>query len=213
MTPKQVARTKGTDEAAVESLLAQDGFRELVAAHEEFLAEPPEAAMARLVRLARLALENALSVDWDVGAALFVLREHKRGRDTAETIAKGVVAASRRASRGTTFPPLPAQPAATPPTCERPYEPDRRLIERGAARVRQTVVEEHAIRHAAAKGAMAEPVAPPPGVIATVAAARKALAMKASAARRLAGGTASAARGELGPRPAKPGLPRRRRPP
>jgi hypothetical protein len=99
LTPKQVARTEGTDEGAIEGLLAQDGFRELVAAHEEFLAEPPEAAMARLVRLARLALENALSADWDVGAALFVLREHKRGRDAAETVANGVVAASRRAPR------------------------------------------------------------------------------------------------------------------
>ncbi|HEX6015497.1 MAG TPA: hypothetical protein VFY87_27600 [Geminicoccaceae bacterium] len=99
LTPKQVARAEGTDEAAIGNLLAQDGFRELVAAHEEFLAEPPEAAMARLVRLARLALENALSADWDVGAALFVLREHKRGRDAAETVAKGVIAASRRALR------------------------------------------------------------------------------------------------------------------
>ena len=79
------------DEAAIEELMAQDGFRELAAAHEELLAEPPEAAMARLVGLARLALENALSVDWDVGAALFVLREHKRGRDAAETVAKGVI--------------------------------------------------------------------------------------------------------------------------
>jgi hypothetical protein len=168
--------------------------------------------MARLVRLARLALENALSADWDVGAALFVLREHKRGRDAAETVAKGVIATGRRASRASTFPP----PATAPPPYERPYEPGRRLIERGAARVRRAVVEEHAIRHAAATDAMAEQVAPSPSVTATVAAARKALAMKASAARRLAGGaapTARASRGDPGPRPVKPGLPRRRRPP
>jgi hypothetical protein len=63
LTPRQVARAKGTDEAASQGLLTQDGFKGLVASYEVFLALPAADAMAQLVRLARLALENALA-DW-----------------------------------------------------------------------------------------------------------------------------------------------------
>src|SRR5687767_1764985 len=56
MTPAQVAHSEGAEEPAVAALLAQDGFKELVAAREARLAEPPEQHRAYLVRLARLAL-------------------------------------------------------------------------------------------------------------------------------------------------------------
>ena len=166
LTPRQVATAERTDEAAIDALLAQAGFRALVASYEDFLALPPADAMAQLVKLARLALENALS-DNDVGAALFVLREDKLHRDAAETLAKGVLATSRRKPRTA----APPSPAPTPPET-RPYEPGPRLLARGAARLRRAVIEEHAIHKAA--GAES-------GVAATVAAARKALAAKGTA--------------------------------
>ena len=126
--------------------------------------------MAQLVKLARLALENALC-DHDVGAALFVLREDKLHRDAAQTLAKNVLATSRR-KHGTAAPPPPPSPAPTPPET-RPYEPGPRLLARGAARLRRAVIEEHAIHKAASTES---------GAAATVAAARKALAAKATAA-------------------------------
>ena len=83
LTPAEVARAEGAEESAVTALLAQRGFKELVASYEAQLAEPPEAHTARLVKLARLALENVLS-DWDVGAALFVLEENAAARPGAD---------------------------------------------------------------------------------------------------------------------------------
>ena len=119
LTPRQVALAERTDEAAIDALLAQAGFRALVAAYEDFLALPPADAMAQLVKLARLALENALC-DHDVGAALFVLREDKLHRDAAQTLAKNVLATSRR-KHGSAAPPSPA-PNSTrdPPLRARP---------------------------------------------------------------------------------------------
>ena len=166
LTPRQVATAERTDEAAIDTLLAQAGFRALVAAYEDFLALPPSDAMAQLVKLARLALENALC-DHDVGAALFVLREDKLHRDAAHALAKKVLATSRR-KHGTAAPP---SPAPTPPET-RPYEPGPRLLARGAARLRRAVIEEHAAHKAASTEF---------GAAATVAAAHEALAAKANA--------------------------------
>jgi hypothetical protein len=109
MSPRDVAHAERRDEAAIQGLLAQDGFRELVASWEALAAKPPEEQTRQLVVLARQAIHNALA-DWDIGAAFFVLREDERGRDPALTLAKGVVASCRRRCR----PIRPCRRTATP---------------------------------------------------------------------------------------------------
>ena len=61
-----VARAEGTDEAAIDALLAQDGFAEVIASWRDILDESSPAFMARLEKLCRIALTNALA-EWDVG--------------------------------------------------------------------------------------------------------------------------------------------------
>ena len=56
-----VARAEGTDEAAIDALLAQDGFAEVIASWRDILDESSPAFMARLEKLCRLALTNALA--------------------------------------------------------------------------------------------------------------------------------------------------------
>ena len=105
-----VARAEGTDEAAIDALLAQDGFAEVIASWHDILDESSPAFMARLEKLCRLALTNAL-LEWDVGAALFAQRELAQGRDPARTLARRVRAQAKR---------TPAPPRA-------PRRPARRL--------------------------------------------------------------------------------------
>ena len=225
LTPAQVARAEGTEESAVTALLARDGFKALVASHAAQLAEPAEQHTARLVKLARQTLENALTLDWDVGAALFVLEENARQRDPALTLAEGVIAASRRAVRSSTAGPPPTPPPDAPAAtaAPRPYDPLAGLMQRGGARLRRAVLEEQAAHLAAAATRPAQ-IAP---VTTLVDCARKALALKLSVGpaaspttataltRRLAYGTAPIALPhELGPsrRPVA-AQPRRPRPP
>jgi hypothetical protein len=183
LTPAQVARAEGAEESAVTSLLAQEGFKALVASHAAQLSEPTERHTARLVRLARQTLENALLLDWDVGAALFVLGENARQRDPALTLAKGVLAASRRAARSGTAGPPAAPPPDAPeaPAAPRPYDPLAGLMRRGAANLRRAVLKEQAARLAAAGPPAAEPTPGPPGAAATIAAARAAPALRSAA--------------------------------
>lgn len=189
MTPKEVARAEATDEAAIEGLLAQEDFRELVEADRALLALPVEEQRARLVKLARFALRNALADD-HAGAALFVLREEARSRDPAETLAHSVLARSRRLALSTAQ--APAAPRR-PPAPARRYDPLDALARRGAASLRRAVVEEHAVQHAAATAvardeAQDRPTAPEAprhgGAAATRASAEKALALRAGAADR-----------------------------
>ena len=51
--------------ATIEALLAEDGFAELVESYKALAELPAEEQTARLVKLARLAIENALA-DWDI---------------------------------------------------------------------------------------------------------------------------------------------------
>ena len=69
-----VARVERTDEAAIDDLLTQDGFAEVIASWRDILDESSPEFMARLEKLCRIALTNALA-EWDVGAALFAQRE------------------------------------------------------------------------------------------------------------------------------------------
>lgn len=164
LTPEQAARAEGTETSAVDALLAQEGFCRLVESQQALEALSPAEQTARLVRLARIALENALR-DWDVGAACFVLHENAEGRDPAETIARRALTAR--------VPPSPASPApSSSPTMVGAGDPLTGLIKRSTAALCRATLEEHADRHAAA----------PVGAAATAAAARRALARKRDAA-------------------------------
>lgn len=196
MSVAEVARAENTDTAAIDALLARDGFSAVIESWRAMAEQPEAEQTARLVRLARQAIENALT-DWDMGAAFFVLRENAQGRDPAHTIAKRIVAGAKRS----TAPPAPMPPAETPPPppatppAPSPYDPLDALVHRQTAALRRSVLAEQAVR-ADAAAAVAED-----GAAATAAAARKALAQKAETARRpasplshltrrLAGGTA-----------------------
>jgi hypothetical protein len=152
-----LARAERTDEAAIDGLLASECFAELVGSYRELIDEPAAAHTARLVDLARMALEQALVLDLDPGAALFELEEAEHGRDPAETLAKGVLARARRRSGPPPSVPIPPGPAAHPL--------DRRVC--GAARnLRDATLAEHALHRSAERAAT------------TAEAARKALALR-----------------------------------
>ena len=164
----------GRDGRMVAELLAREEFRALVAAAEEQLAAPQERHRQQLVIMARQALERALVLD-DAGAALFVLEEEAQGRDPCATLADGVLRGRRRALASAAMP-APPQPDARPRPGRYRYDPLRRMMHRGSARLRRDVAVEAALRHAAAlaTGSQAEPSA-------TRVAAERALALKRAA--------------------------------
>ena len=177
MSVAEVARAEHSDTAAIETLLAQDGFTAVIASWRAMAEQPEAEQTARLVRLARQAIENALT-DWDMGAAFFVLRENAQGRDPAHTIAKRIVATAKRTT-APVVPPPPAetcQPSPATPPAPRPYDPLDALVHRQTAALRRSVLAEQAVR--AATAAVANE-----GAAATIAAARKALALTADPAR------------------------------
>jgi hypothetical protein len=194
MSPEAVARAEGTEPEAVAALLGRPDFQGLVDGFTRLIARPAEEQRARLVRLARLALENAL-MDWDPGAALFVLDQDAKGQDPAEALADAVQTRARRPA--TTVPPEGA--AARPAAPVRPTRPSRYdaldgLVRRGTAKLRAGLLAEHALHHAADAGEPSPPrpktgptappaaePAPPPGT--TAEAARQALALRAAAER------------------------------
>ena len=164
MPPEAAGVPDGRDGRMVAELLAREDFRALVAAAEEQLAEPQESHRRRLVIMARQALERALALD-DAGAALFVLEEEARQRDPCVTLADSVLRSRKRALASA------AMPAAPPGCAARPgryrYDPLRRMMHRGTARLREDVAVEDALRHAALQAwhprpRPARPPAPPP---------------------------------------------------
>ena len=139
----------------------------MIASWHDILAESSPAFMARLEKLCRLALTNAL-LEWDVGAALFAQRELSQGRDPAQTLARRVRAQAKR----TPAPPRAPAPPGPPPLPNPNYDPLDALVQRSARGLRQAVVLEQAIQTGATRQT---------GVAATMAAARKALALKRGA--------------------------------
>ena len=181
MPPEAAALPEGGDGRMVAELLAREEFQALVAAAEEQLAEPPESHRRRLVILARQAIERALALD-DAGAALFVLEEEARQRDPCVTLADSVLRSRKRALASAAMPAAPPADAATRPGRYR-YDPLRRMMHRGTARLRQDVVAEEALRHVALQAVAPAPEAgAPTGAAATQAAAERALALKREAA-------------------------------
>jgi hypothetical protein len=150
LTPAQAARAERVEPAEVEALLAEPDFAALVADYRALLAQPEPEARARLLTLARFLLMEAMN-EGDLRAAMFVLREEERGRDPARTLADGVIAAFRRAATGATSP-SPTRARASQPSAPRPPDhPVDRAGWRAAARLRETLVAEHAtVRRATA---------------------------------------------------------------
>ena len=178
--PPEAAWPEGGDGRMVAELLAREEFQALVAAAEEQLAEPPERHRRRLVILARQAIERALALD-DPGAALFVLEEEARQRDPCVTLADSVLRSRKRALASAAMPAAPPPDAAARPGRYR-YDPLRRMMHRGTARLRQDVVAEEALRHVALQAVAPAPEAgAPTGAAATKAAAERALALKREA--------------------------------
>jgi hypothetical protein len=146
MTPAEAARAEGADEAAVTGLLGDEGFRALVESQRALATRPESEQLARLVLLARQAIECALLVDWDMGTAFFVLREHEHGRDPARTVAKSVLATARREAAAAAALPPPPRPLAPlrPLTQPRYRDPLDALVHRQTAALRRAVTAEHA---------------------------------------------------------------------
>ena len=147
LPPRAAALPEGGDEKLVERLLEREDFRGFVAASIECLAEPEAVQRKRLVQLARQALERALMSD-EAPVAVFILEEESHDRDPAVTLAEGVMKA--RAARP------PAEKPAKPRPGRYRWDPLRRMMQRGAARLRDDIQVEDAIRHAALQAA-AEP--------------------------------------------------------
>jgi hypothetical protein len=114
-------------------------------------------------------LEQALA-EGDWRCAAFVLTERRLGRNPALTLARRAVARQRRAAK----PPMPKAPAESAVVC-RPaassvYCPASAVVARAGTRLRDAVVEEHAVRHAAeaAAGTPTEPAPAPSSSPATM---------------------------------------------
>jgi hypothetical protein len=147
LTPAQAARAEGVADAEVEALVARPAFAAVVDAYR-YLEEMDEAArLARLERIAWLALENALA-DGDVRAAMFVLRERAQGRNPALILAKRVAAGLR---------PAPSSPAGRAaeasaeagPRPRRYDDPCPSALAKGAARATEQAAAEEAARQVA----------------------------------------------------------------
>ena len=165
-----VARAERTDEAAIDALLARDGFAEAIAAWQAILDESSPDFMARLEKLCRIALHNAL-MEWDVGAAFFARRELRQGRDPARVLAERVRARAQRPPRP--LPPLaPVAPMGPLPPPDPAYDPLDALVRRSEAALHRDVLAEQAVAITAAQAAGQG----------TAAAARQALARKRAAA-------------------------------
>jgi hypothetical protein len=115
LTARQTARLLRVAPAEVEALLVEPGFRELVEGHARLGALPREERLRRLESLALWLLEEAID-EGDAAAAAFVVRERRRGRDPARTLAQGVDAllARDRAVAGEALPPR-SSPRRRPP--------------------------------------------------------------------------------------------------
>jgi hypothetical protein len=157
LCPAALARVERIAEAEVDALLARPDFQKLLMALEALEATPAEDRLRRLEGIAFFVLEHALA-EGDWSCAAFVLTERRLGRNPALTLARRAVARPRREAE----PPLeaPAESAAERwPTADSAYCPTSAAVTRTGARLRDAVVAEHAVRHAAetAAGAPTEP--------------------------------------------------------
>ena len=167
--PAVAALPEGGSAELVAAMLAREDFRAIVEETKEMLAEPVAAQRQHLIDLARQAMARALMLN-DGPVACFVLEEEAQDRDPAVTLADGVLKARERDRRPPAEPTGPPRPRRT----RAPRHPLRRMMDRGAARMREDVAVEEALRHAARAAAQ-----PPPR--STAEAARHALELAQAA--------------------------------
>jgi hypothetical protein len=142
LSPQRTAELLHLPLAEIEALLAEPGFRELVADHARLAALPHEARLRRLESLALWLLEEAID-EGDAAAAAFVVRERRRRRDPARTLARGVESLAAR-DRAGKAPDAPARPMrrgrAAPP------DPVDRRLWRTAGALRRRLIDEQLAR-------------------------------------------------------------------
>jgi hypothetical protein len=161
LRPAALAHLEQADGAEVDALLARPDFMKLLAACQALQAMPEAERLRRLEQIAWFVLELALA-EGDWRCAAFVLIERRLGRNPASTLARRAVARQRRVAK----PPTPATPKAAaamaaprspgPSAALSSHDPATQVVARAGARLRDAVVEEHAVRHAAEEAA-AEP--------------------------------------------------------
>jgi hypothetical protein len=148
LRPAALAQVERVAEAEVDALFARPDFQKLLRALEALEATPAEDRLRRLEGIAWFVLEQALA-EGDWRCAAFVLTERRLGRNPALTLARRAVARQQRRA----VQPSPEAPAASAaerrPTAKPAYCPASAAVARAGARLRDAVVEEHAIRHAA----------------------------------------------------------------
>ena len=88
LPPWAVARGSNIAEDDLSALMFDAGFRELVDGYADILAMTREARLARMERIAGEILDDALTRR-DPDAALFVLRQKHKKRDSIAVLAKG----------------------------------------------------------------------------------------------------------------------------
>jgi hypothetical protein len=146
LTPAQAARAEGVADAEVEGLLARPCFAAVVDAYRALDAMDEATRLARLERIAWIALENALA-DGDLRAAMFVLRERAQGRNPARTLAERVAAGPRPAPWPAAAPPEASAEAGPRP--RRYDDPCPSALAKGAARATEQAAAEEAARQVA----------------------------------------------------------------
>lgn len=151
LDPGALAQAEAASPAEIEALLAQPRFQRMVASCRALAALPEAERLERLLVLAWQVLEQAL-IELDVGAALFVAEECRRGRHPARTLVAAVLAQQRVAA---TTPARTARPRAGAPRARRPADPLQARSRRAAARLSTELVEEHGLHQADEAGASA----------------------------------------------------------
>ena len=177
MPPAAAGVPDGQDGRMVADLLAREEFRALVAAAEEQLAEPQESQRRRAGDHGPPGARAGAWRSTMPGRPCSCWRRRRTAATPRATLADGVLRSRKRALASAAMP-APPEPAVRPRPGRYRYDPLRRMMHRGSARLRQDVAVEDALCRAALLATAPEPT----GAAATRAAAERALALKHASA-------------------------------
>ena len=156
MSRANLARAENVPPAAIDELLAQPDFQELLEALAELRDLPPAERLRQLEEMAWCVLEMAVGLgDWR--AAAFVADQMRRGCSPARSLAQAVLDAEARALAQN-----PGKPVR--PRRARPHDPVDAALGRAASGLRTILGLEEAYTHLpeAQPAAAAEPAAATP---------------------------------------------------
>ena len=156
MSRANLARAENVPPAAIDELLAQPDFQELLEALAELRDLPPAERLRQLEEMAWCVLEMAVGLgDWR--AAAFVADQMRRGCSPARSLAQAVLDAEARALAQN-----PGKPIR--PRRARPHDPVDAALGRAASGLRTILgLEEaytHLPEHQCAAATVAEPATP-----------------------------------------------------